>query len=133
MSRTRAVSSGVRHKWCCLLNRSLTRAFYEHLLERREMLLCIRTCRQGSHNLSTSTTDGFDGQVLYLWASAAARQTIDLLSNCPWESLVVGAVCPFLILLLGEMVKRHDARVYDRYVTLLRLEFDTRLGMHSPR
>lgn len=79
------------------------------------------------------TTFSFHVQVTYLWASAAARQTVELLSNCPWEPLVVGAVCPFLILALGELVKRHDARTYDRYVTLLRLEFDTRLGMHSPR
>lgn len=71
--------------------------------------------------------------MVHLWASAAARQTLKLLSGCPWEPLVVGAACPFLILLFGEMVKRNDARVYDRYVTLLRLEFDTRLGMHSPR
>lgn len=72
-------------------------------------------------------------QVMYLWASAAARHTVELLSNCPWKPLVVGAICPFVILALGELVKRHDARTYDRYVTLLRLEFETRLGMHSPR
>lgn len=74
-----------------------------------------------------------DAQVLHLWASAAARQTLHLLSNCPWEPLVVGALCPFVILGISEMLKRNDARVYDRYITLLRLEFETRLGMHSPR
>lgn len=72
-------------------------------------------------------------QVLHLWASAAARQTIRLLSNCPWEPLVVGALCPLVILVIAELLKRDDARAYDRYITLLRLEFDTRLGMHSPR
>lgn len=58
---------------------------------------------------------------------------MELLSKCPWEALVVGAICPVVVLLFGELVKRHYARAYDRYVTLLRLEFDTRLGMHSPR
>lgn len=68
-----------------------------------------------------------------MWASAAARKTLHLLSNCPWEPLVVGAICPLVIAAVGELLKRNDARVYDRYITLLRLEFDTRLGMHSPR
>lgn len=73
------------------------------------------------------------GQGVHLLASGATRQTLGLLFQCPWEPLVVGALCPFLVLGLGEVVKRDDARVYNRYVTLLRLEFDTRLGMHSPR
>lgn len=46
---------------------------------------------------------------------------------------MAGAACPLLVLGVGELLKRNDARVYDRYITLLRLEFDTRLGMHSPR
>lgn len=46
---------------------------------------------------------------------------------------MAGAVCPLVVLGIAELLKRNDSRVYDRYVTLLRLEFDTRLGMHSPR
>lgn len=58
---------------------------------------------------------------------------MELLFHCPWEPLVIGAVCPLLVLCSGELVKRDDARAHDRYVNMLRLEFDTRLGMHSPR
>lgn len=46
---------------------------------------------------------------------------------------MVGALGPFVVLAIAELLKRNDARVYNRYITLLRLEFDTRLGMHSPR
>lgn len=72
-------------------------------------------------------------KVVHLWVAAAARGTLPLLFKCRWEPLVAGAACPLLVLGIGELLKRNDARVYDRYITLLRLEFDTRLGMHSPR
>ncbi|CAM9177415.1 unnamed protein product [Discosporangium mesarthrocarpum] len=72
-------------------------------------------------------------QNLYIWASAAARGTTSILLSCPWEPLVVGAVCPLVVAAVGCLVKQNDARAYKRYITLLRLEFDTRLGMHSPR
>lgn len=72
-------------------------------------------------------------QLLHLWVAAAARGTLSLLFQCRWEPLVAGAACPLLVLGIGELLKRNDARVYNRYITLLRLEFDTRLGMHSPR
>ncbi|CAM9109976.1 unnamed protein product [Choristocarpus tenellus] len=72
-------------------------------------------------------------EVVYLWASAAARGTMDLLLDCPWEALVAGGLCPIIVALVGESVRRNDARVHKRYITLLRLEFDTRLGMHSPK
>lgn len=73
------------------------------------------------------------GQMLHLWVAAAARGTLRLLFECRWEPLVAGVACPLLVLGVGELLKRNDARVYNRYITLLRLEFDTRLGMHSPR
>lgn len=71
--------------------------------------------------------------MLHLWVAAAARGTVQVLLRCRWAPLVAGAVCPLLVLGVAELLKRNDAKVYDRYVTLLRLEFDTRLGMHSPR
>jgi len=33
----------------------------------------------------------------------------------------------------GGLVNSADDKFYRRYLQLLRLEFDTRLGMHSPR
>jgi hypothetical protein len=49
------------------------------------------------------------------------------------QALLAGAVWPFVVLLIGELVKKRDARIHSRYMTLQRLEFNTRLGMHSPR
>ncbi|CAM9208539.1 unnamed protein product, partial [Ectocarpus fasciculatus] len=72
-------------------------------------------------------------QVFHLWAAGAARGSLQLLFKSRWEPLVAGLFCPFAVLGIAELLKRSDARVFDRYVTLLRLEFDTRLGMHSPR
>ncbi|CAB1120292.1 unnamed protein product [Ectocarpus sp. CCAP 1310/34] len=72
-------------------------------------------------------------QVFHLWAAGAARGSLQLLFKSRWEPLVAGFLCPFAVLGIAELLKRSDARVFDRYVTLLRLEFDTRLGMHSPR
>lgn len=68
-----------------------------------------------------------------MWASAAARYALHLLYSCPWEAMVVGALCPLAMGATAELLKHDDARAHDRYIKLLRLEFDTRLGMHSPR
>ena len=48
-----------------------------------------------------------------------------------WIVLLVGSVG--LNLLSGFVSNAYDRRHYRRYTQFLRLEFDTRLGMHSPR
>jgi hypothetical protein len=42
-------------------------------------------------------------------------------------------VLPSLGVLVGVLVNADDKHHYRRYLQFLRLEFDTRLGMHSPR
>ena len=45
--------------------------------------------------------------------------------------VLVGA--PWAVLVVSERAKRADARALARERRFLRLNFDTRLGMHSPR
>jgi hypothetical protein len=51
----------------------------------------------------------------------------------PWEMWLVIFLWPVFVLAINEKVNAYDARTYDRYVKFLQLEFDTRLGMYSPR
>jgi hypothetical protein len=43
------------------------------------------------------------------------------------------AVGPVLGIAVGFVVNAYDNFCYRRHLQFLRLEFDTRLGMHSPR
>jgi hypothetical protein len=42
-------------------------------------------------------------------------------------------ILPVLGVFLGALVNTYDNKSYRRFLQYLRLEFDTRLGMHSPR
>lgn len=42
-------------------------------------------------------------------------------------------IFPFIGLIVGFIVNSDDIFSYQRHLQFLRLEFDTRLGMHSPR
>lgn len=46
---------------------------------------------------------------------------------------ILMCVLPFIGILVGSLVNYFDKVHYRRYLQFLRLEFDTRLGMHSPR
>ena len=50
-----------------------------------------------------------------------------------WSVWVLMLLLPILGVFLGMHVNKLDDRHYRRYLQFLRLEFDTRLGMHSPR
>jgi hypothetical protein len=59
-------------------------------------------------------------------------------SGCSYAALHVWVWLLLLLLTLlsaasGGLVNSADDKFYRRYLQLLRLEFDTRLGMHSPR
>ena len=47
-----------------------------------------------------------------------------------WLVLAVGTVCTFFV---AFAVNAHDDKRHRRYIEFLRLDFDTKLGMHSPR
>ncbi|OMJ16188.1 hypothetical protein AYI69_g7924 [Smittium culicis] len=51
----------------------------------------------------------------------------------PFYSYIIGFVLPiFLLVPVQEMCKSHDRRRYLRYQKIAKLEFNTKLGLHSP-
>ena len=50
-----------------------------------------------------------------------------------WLTVVALLIMPVLGALVGFATNHHDEASYRRYCQFLRLEFDTKLGMHSPR
>jgi len=54
-------------------------------------------------------------------------------SSLPWLVWLLLLGLPAVGTGLGSAVNSRDDRFYRRYLQFLRLEFDTRLGMHSPR
>jgi hypothetical protein len=50
-----------------------------------------------------------------------------------WIVWVVLVLMPLISGILGSLLNERDGKAYKRYLQFLRLEFDTRLGMHSPR
>jgi hypothetical protein len=47
--------------------------------------------------------------------------------------IVAAVLWPLLVLAADEVVKRHDATRYAYYQRKLRLTFETKLGMYSPK
>jgi len=72
-------------------------------------------------------------QIFYLVFRGLSRGSLDMLQSVEWDTWLVITVMPWINLLVGEYVKRQDKRIFDRFVLFLRLEFNTRLGTHSPR
>ena len=71
-------------------------------------------------------------------AAAAAAQNpfvgLQAYADLGWGVWLTAAVAmPLLGAAVSVAVNQHDDRFYRRYLQFLRLEFDTRLGMHSPR
>lgn len=58
-------------------------------------------------------------------------QAYGLLDWSVWVAAIV--ICPTISIVLCIELNKHDGTAYKRYLQYLRLEFDTRLGMHSPR
>lgn len=54
-------------------------------------------------------------------------------ADLPWYFYLLALIMPFLCLLGNEMVKRIDSKHIKRAVMLRRLQFETRLGMWSPK
>jgi hypothetical protein len=55
------------------------------------------------------------------------------LEAVPWPVWLLVLLWPLTALVVGEHVKAHDTKLYDRDMKFLQLEFDTRLGQYSPR
>jgi hypothetical protein len=72
-------------------------------------------------------------QAVHLVFRALYRGTFVDLRGVQWDVWAVVALAPWVVLGIGEAVKKQDQRILDRFHRFLRLEFDTRLGTHSPR
>ena len=77
------------------------------------------------------------GQAIHL-AVMAVRAWLRIGSGCSYAALHVWVwllllLLPLLCAVAGGLLNSADDQFYRRYMQLLRLEFDTRLGMHSPR
>lgn len=58
---------------------------------------------------------------------------LDLYYHMDMQVWIAIGVFPLLGLIVGFLVNSEDMFSYQRHLQFLRLEFDTRLGMHSPR
>lgn len=54
-------------------------------------------------------------------------------TGVPWYFWLLWFIWPLMALIVDEMVKVHDRNLLTRYFKFLRMQFDTRLGMWSPR
>jgi hypothetical protein len=55
-----------------------------------------------------------------------------LLKNLPYYIYLIGFISPILFIPIQELVKMHDKKEYIRFQKRSKLEFNTKLGMHSP-
>ena len=72
------------------------------------------------------------GLVLYIRA-LTRKGGIWLYATIHWSVWIATGIFPVLGIVLGFSINYFDSRNYRRHLQFLRLEFDTRLGMHSPR
>lgn len=54
------------------------------------------------------------------------------LSNLPWYIYVLAFCWPIIMIPVQELVKIHDKEEWTRFQKRSKLEFNTKLGMHSP-
>lgn len=88
------------------------------------VVACGLLCLQFLLSMLRAGLVGVDG--VTLWHFVA--------SSVPWPFwAVVFGVWPLLIMTIDEAVKTHDKRHLVRYNKFLRMQFDTRLGMWSPK
>ena len=71
--------------------------------------------------------------LLFCHACTAAVGAPSLFDGSPWDAWLAIALFNIASFALVGAVKGHDGRVYERLMMSLRLYFDTRLGMYSPR
>ncbi|KDO20097.1 hypothetical protein SPRG_14636 [Saprolegnia parasitica CBS 223.65] len=57
----------------------------------------------------------------------------EFLRHVPWYCWAALGVWPLVVVCMDELVKAHDHKLVVRYYKFMRMQFDTRLGMWSPR
>ena len=71
--------------------------------------------------------------LLFCHLCTASAGAPSLFIGSPWDAWLAIILFNVLSLILIGTVKSLDGRLYERMMTSLRLYFDTRLGMYSPR
>lgn len=54
------------------------------------------------------------------------------LARIPWYVYFLGFIFPLILVPMQELVKLHDEKEFTRFQKRSKLEFSTKLGMHSP-
>lgn len=93
--------------------------------------LSVMTVRSILRNCQTYPASGASGGIF----SVDCRKVDDLVSydKLHWTVWFLMFLMPIGGIIVGTLVNRHDLFYYRRHLQFLRLKFDTRLGMHSPR
>lgn len=60
------------------------------------------------------------------------RELLSLFSQVEWYVYVIMFVWPLFVVIIDELVKRSERHHWKLNQEILRLEFETKLGMHSP-
>ena len=77
---------------------------------------------------------GFSYAWVVLHRSGAEASGAGTWAGVTGEYVIVGGlVVPAAVMLMDELAKRYDRPVVNRGLFFLRQEFDTRLGMYSPK
>jgi len=71
--------------------------------------------------------------VIVVIVRAYRRHNLTSFMHLGWLFWVMLVILPALQIVIGILVNKHDNYYYARYLQYLKLEYDTRLGMHSPR
>lgn len=91
----------------------------------------LRSC---FHNIDSSSAwllSGMDCDVHQTNSGSLDYAAYSSLHWSCWLSIFIFA--PLINIATAEYVNAHDLKLRTRHLQFLRLEFDTRLGMHSPR
>ena len=72
------------------------------------------------------------GLILYV-RGISRPEGLRLFASLHWSIWVAIGVFQMVGVMVGFIVNYFDSKHYRRHLQFLRLEFDTRLGMHSPR
>ena len=75
----------------------------------------------------------FFAQLLYTILYGYTRDTLQYIPGLFYDIYAVYLIGPLIVVWVGERMKRKDALLWLRFNGFRRLEFNTKLGMHSPR
>ncbi|KAI1291918.1 Transmembrane protein 94 [Halotydeus destructor] len=71
-------------------------------------------------------------EISYFMPSPASPHTV-LFAAIPLPLVIFfGIICPFVLVAINSLVKRHEIKIYSRQQRRARLDFNTKLGMNSP-